>query len=164
MGNKYTKRYTEEFKRLRKEVREQQQTIEILKKATVRSLGRCNGLCRREAHELLKAAPTPAKAARLTRAQLQAALKRAGRQRGIDAEAERLREVFRADWAHQPPLVEDALGKQTLALLIQLEAACTAADDLAKAVEETLVALGSRHSWLRSQSMEAETICSAWGP
>ncbi|MFG2563216.1 IS110 family transposase [Streptomyces sp. NPDC048496] len=96
-----------------------------------------NGLCRREAHELLKAAPTPAKAARLTRAQLQAALKRAGRQRGIDAEAERLREVFRADWAHQPPLVEAALGKQMLAILVQLEAACTAADDLAEAVEET---------------------------
>ena len=95
-----------------------------------------NGLCRREAHELLKAAPTPVKAAQLTRTQLQAALKRAGRQRGIDAEAERLREVFRADWAHQPPLVEDALGKQMLALLIQLEASCTAADDLAEAVEE----------------------------
>ncbi|OKI69489.1 IS110 family transposase [Streptomyces sp. MJM1172] len=96
-----------------------------------------NGLCRREAHELLKAAPTPTKAARLTRTQLQAALKRAGRQRGIDAEAERLREAFRADWAHQPPLVEDALGRQMLALLAQLEAACTAAHDLAEAVEET---------------------------
>ncbi|MFI5583343.1 IS110 family transposase [Streptomyces sp. NPDC051822] len=95
-----------------------------------------NGLCRREAHELLKAAPTPTRAARLTRVQLQAALKRAGRQRGIEADAERLREVFRADWAHQPALVEDALGKQTLALLLQLEAACTAADQLAEAVEE----------------------------
>ncbi|MFD6360223.1 IS110 family transposase [Streptomyces roseolus] len=96
-----------------------------------------NGLCRREAHELLKAAPTPTRAARLTRAQLQAALKRAGRQRGIEAEAERLREVFRADWVHQPALVEEALGKQMLALLIQLEAACAAADQLAEAVEET---------------------------
>ncbi|WP_406430111.1 IS110 family transposase [Streptomyces sp. NBC_00631] len=95
-----------------------------------------NGLCRREAHELLKAAPTPATAARLTRTQLQAALKRSGRQRGIAAEAERLREIFRADWARQPQLVEDALGKQMLALLIQLEAACTAADNLAEAVEE----------------------------
>jgi transposase len=95
-----------------------------------------NGLCQREAHEVLKAAPTPATAARLTRTQLQAALKRSGRQRGIAAEAERLREVFRADWARQPQLVEDALGKQMLALLIQLEAACTAADDLAEAVEE----------------------------
>ncbi|MFF4410643.1 IS110 family transposase [Streptomyces sp. NPDC001404] len=96
-----------------------------------------NGLCRPEAREILKAAPTPARAARLTRTQFQAALKRAGRQRGIEAEAERLGEAFRADWAQQPPLVEDALGKQMLALLIQLEAACTAADDLAKAVEET---------------------------
>jgi transposase len=96
-----------------------------------------NGLCRREAHELLKTAPTPSRAARLTRTQLQAALKRAGRQRGIEAEADRLREIFRADWAHQPSLVEDALGKQMLALLVQLEAACTAADNLAEAVEET---------------------------
>ncbi|MFF0018287.1 IS110 family transposase [Streptomyces sp. NPDC005374] len=95
-----------------------------------------NGLCRREAHELLKAAPTPATAARLTRTQLQAALKRSGRQRGIAAEAERLREIFRADWARQPQLVEDALGKQMLALLIHLEAACTAADNPAEAVEE----------------------------
>ncbi|MBT2384483.1 IS110 family transposase [Streptomyces sp. ISL-11] len=95
-----------------------------------------NGLCRPEARELLKAAPTPARAARLTRTQIAAALKRAGRQRGIETEAERLREVFRADWAHQPPLVEDALGKQMLALLIQLNAACTAADELAEAVEE----------------------------
>ncbi|MEV8207846.1 IS110 family transposase [Streptomyces sp. NPDC079189] len=96
-----------------------------------------NGLCRPEARELLKTAPTPARAARLSRTQIQASLKRAGRKRGIEAEADRLREVFRADWAHHPPLVEDALGKQMLALLVQLEAACTAADDLAEAVEES---------------------------
>jgi hypothetical protein len=95
-----------------------------------------NGLCRPEAHEILKLAPTPARAARLTRTQLHAALKRAGRQRGIEAEAERLRAGFRSDYAHQPALVEDALGKQMLALLVQLQAACTAADDLAQAVEE----------------------------
>ncbi|MGW7169668.1 IS110 family transposase [Streptomyces sp. NPDC054884] len=96
-----------------------------------------NGLCRPEAREILTTAPTPTKAARLTRAQLQETLKRAGRKRGIEEEAERLRDVLRADYAHQPQLVEDALGKQMLALLVQLEAACTAADDLAKAVEET---------------------------
>jgi transposase len=95
-----------------------------------------NGLCRPEAHELLKLACTPARAARLTRSQIAAALKRAGRQRGIDAEVERLREVFRQERAHQPSLVEDALGKQTLALLGQLIAARTAADELAQAVEE----------------------------
>ncbi|WP_432180691.1 IS110 family transposase [Streptomyces sp. NBC_00063] len=95
-----------------------------------------NGLCRSEAHQILKLAPTPTRAARLTRAQLQAALKRAGRQRGIEAEAERLREVFREDYTHQPALVEVALGKQMLALLIQLQAACTATAGLAQAVEE----------------------------
>ncbi|MFD9515670.1 IS110 family RNA-guided transposase [Streptomyces mirabilis] len=95
-----------------------------------------NGLCRPEAREVLKLAPTPKRAARLTRTQLQAALKRAGRQRGLEAEAERLRVVFRDNWAHQPTLVEDALGKQMLALVVQLQAACTAADDLAQAVEE----------------------------
>ncbi|MGR8012172.1 IS110 family transposase [Streptomyces hypolithicus] len=95
-----------------------------------------NGLCRREAREILKVAPTPTRAARLTRTQLQAALKRAGRERSIATEADRIRDVFRAEWAHQPLLVEEALGRQMLALLVQLEAACSAADDLAEAVEE----------------------------
>ncbi|MFF3889735.1 hypothetical protein [Streptomyces sp. NPDC001914] len=67
---------------------------------------------------------------------MHAALKRAARRRGIEAEADRIRDVFfRTEWAHQPPLVEDALGKQMLALLIQLEAACTATDDPAEAME-----------------------------
>ncbi|MGW6009173.1 IS110 family transposase [Streptomyces sp. NPDC055210] len=96
-----------------------------------------NGLCRREARELLQTASTSTQAARLTRAQLQAALKRAGRKRGIDTEVDRLRGVFHAEYAHQPQLVEDALGKQMLALLIQLNAACTAAEQLAEAVENT---------------------------
>lgn len=95
-----------------------------------------NGLCRPEARELLKLAPTATRAARRTRAQIAAALKRAGRKRGIEEETERIREVLRGDWAHQPALVEDALGKQMLALLRQLEAACTAVDELAKSVEE----------------------------
>ncbi|MER5550010.1 IS110 family transposase, partial [Streptomyces sp. NPDC002589] len=98
-----------------------------------------NGLCRPEARELLKVAPTPAQAARLTRAQLRSALKRAGRSRGIEAEAERLREIFRGDYASQPRLVEDALGKQALALLRQLEAACLAADELTDAVEASFL-------------------------
>ncbi|MFC9916810.1 IS110 family transposase [Streptomyces sp. NPDC127197] len=98
-----------------------------------------NGLCRPEALELLKLAPTPSQAARLTRAQLRSALKRASRSRGIEAEADRLREVFRGDYASQPQLVEDALGKQVFALLRQLEAACLAADELAEAVEESFL-------------------------
>ncbi|WP_051740072.1 IS110 family transposase [Kitasatospora sp. MBT66] len=95
-----------------------------------------NGLCRSEARELLKLAPTPARAARLTRSQIAAALRRAGRSRKLDTETDRLREVFRAEYAHQPQLVEDALGKQMLALLHQLDATCQAAEELAQAVEE----------------------------
>ncbi|MCT9093794.1 IS110 family transposase [Streptomyces sp. ASQP_92] len=99
-------------------------------------LGKQYGLARPEARAVLTSAPTPARAARLTPAQLRAALKRAGRTRGIDAEADRLRTIFRADYAHQPQAVEDAMGHQLLALIRQLDAACTAAEDLATAVGE----------------------------
>jgi len=98
--------------------------------------GKQHGLARAEARAVLAAAPTPARAARMSLAQLRAALKRAGRQRGIDAEAERLREVFRdRDHARQPGAVEDAMGHQLTALIRQLEAACLAADELAEVVE-----------------------------
>jgi transposase len=63
-------------------------------------------------------------------------LRRAGRQRGIDAEADRLQAILRAQYLHQPPLVDDALGRQALALLRQLDTACTNADELAAAVIE----------------------------
>ncbi|MFI1522777.1 IS110 family RNA-guided transposase [Kitasatospora cineracea] len=88
------------------------------------------------ARTLLAAAPTPGQAARLTRTQLKAVLKRAGRQRGIDAEAERLHAALRIPQMRQLPLVETAMGRQALALLGKFEAACTAADDLAEASVE----------------------------
>lgn len=47
-----------------------------------------------------------------------------------------MREIFRGEYAHQPHWVEDALGKQMLALLRQLKALAGAAEDLAEAVEE----------------------------
>lgn len=94
------------------------------------------GLDSAHARAVLAAAPTPAAAARLTRSQLQALLKRAGRlRRGIEAEAERLREVFRKKHLHQLPQVEQAMGKQTQALVQQLDAACRSVDDLAAATE-----------------------------
>jgi transposase len=99
-------------------------------------LGKQFGLARPEVRAVLAVAPTPARAARLTLAQLRAALRRAGRTRGIDTEADRLRSVFRGDHAHQPQAVEDAFGHQLLALIRQLDAACLAAEDLATAVEE----------------------------
>ncbi|MCW7947365.1 hypothetical protein AAW14_36875 [Streptomyces hygroscopicus] len=45
-----------------------------------------NGLCRPEARELLRLAPTPTRAAQLSRPQIQAALKRAGRKRNIETD------------------------------------------------------------------------------
>lgn len=75
-------------------------------------------------------------AAKLTLAQLRAALKRSDRTRAFDSEAERLRGIFRSEYARRFPAVEDAFGHQLLALLKQLDAACQAADDLATAAEE----------------------------
>lgn len=87
------------------------------------------GLDSAHARAVLAAAPTPATAARFTHSQLRALLKRAGRlRRGIEAEAERLREIFRRDHLHQLPQVEQAMGKQTQALIQQLDAACRSVD------------------------------------
>jgi len=96
-----------------------------------------HGILRPEARTILAAAATPGDAAKLTAAQLRALLKKAGRSRGIDAEAARLRDAFRAPQMRQLPLVEQAMGRQTLALLGQLNAACAAADDLEHAATES---------------------------
>jgi transposase len=95
------------------------------------------GITRPEARAILAAAPTPAAAAKLTSSQLQALLKRAGRKRGISAEATRLRAASRALQMRQPQLAEEAMGRQALALLRQLDAACTSADDLEHAAIES---------------------------
>ncbi|WP_442806453.1 IS110 family transposase [Streptomyces sp. NBC_01022] len=95
-----------------------------------------HGLCSREARSILAAAPTPTMAAKLTRRRLQSLLGQAGRVRGIQAEAERLHEVFKRDYLHQLPQVEAALGHQTAALLRQLNTACDNASQLEDAVTQ----------------------------
>jgi transposase len=92
------------------------------------------------ARVLLATAPTPERAAKLTRAQLRSLLRKAGRKNTIDAEADRLHAALRIPQIRQPPLVEQAMGRQTLALLRQLEAACLSADDLAQASTEAFEA------------------------
>lgn len=72
----------------------------------------------------------------LTRRRLQALLKQAGRVRGIQAEADRIHEVFQRDYLHQLPQVESALGQQTAALLRQLNTACHNADQLEEATAQ----------------------------
>jgi transposase len=95
------------------------------------------GITRPEARAVLAAAPTPAAGAGLTLAQLRALLKKAGRSRGIDAEAQRLREALRVEQMRQLPLVEVAMGRQALALLRQLDAACASAQELEQAATES---------------------------
>lgn len=92
------------------------------------------GLARADARTILAAAPTPARAADLSRAQLRALLKRAGRKRFLDRDADRLRTIFTAAQLRQPELVEHAMGIQSRALLSQFDAVCQAADDLEQAV------------------------------
>jgi len=95
------------------------------------------GIMRPDARLILAAAATPAAAAKLTLAQLRSLLRKAGRARGIDAEAARLREAFGAPQMRQLPLVEEAMGRQALALLRQLDTACTNAGDLEQAAVES---------------------------
>lgn len=95
------------------------------------------GIMRPEARAVLAAAPAPADGARLTLAQLRAALREAGRSRGIDAEARRLHQALRQGQMRQLPLVEQAMGRQALALLGQLNAACASAEDLEQAAAES---------------------------
>jgi transposase len=95
------------------------------------------GIMRPEARAILAAAPAPAAAAALTAAQLRALLRKSGRSRGIDAEAARLRAALGAEQMHQLPLVEQAMGRQALALLRHLDAACASAADLEQATAES---------------------------
>ena len=69
--------------------------------------------------------------------QLSSLLKKAGRRRGIDTEATRLREAFRIPQMRQLPLVEQAMGRRAVALLRQLDAACASADDLEQAAVQS---------------------------
>ena len=94
------------------------------------------GLDSREARAVLALAPDPSTAATLTLARLRTVLRKSGRQRNIDAWAKRLRGIFTGEYLHQLPLIETAMGRQTQALLMQLDAACRAADDLAAATAE----------------------------
>jgi len=70
------------------------------------------GLASREARAVLAVAPDPAAAAKLPAARPGSVLRRAGRQRNIEAWAKRLRAIFTGDYLHQPPAVEQAMGRQ----------------------------------------------------
>ena len=88
------------------------------------------GLASPEARAVLAAAPTPATAAKLSKARLRTLLSKAGRSRNLDAWVDRLHAAFRADAMRQPGEVENAYGHAALAILKRLDAAVTAAETL----------------------------------
>ncbi|MER6442347.1 transposase [Streptomyces sp. NPDC001185] len=98
--------------------------------------GKRERLLAREARAVLAIAATLAAAVRPTHNRLKSAIKCSGRRRRIEAEAGRLLAVFHQAQLHQPPLVEEAMRRQTLALLPQLDAARRACEDLARDTEE----------------------------
>src|SRR3954471_24080773 len=54
----------------------------------------------------------------------------------MEIPTDRLHQVLRVDYLHHPPMVEEAFGRQAIALLRQLDTACANAEDLAAATAE----------------------------
>lgn len=86
-----------------------------------------------EARAVLAIAPTPGNAARLTKPQIVAALRRAGRHRGLASLAATIQQQLRRPQLYHPTLVEDAFRIQVVALLATLDAECASLDRLGEA-------------------------------
>jgi transposase len=71
----------------------------------------------RDALAVLQVAPTPTLGRRLSRARLAATLRRAGRQRGVEARAAELQAVLRAPQLQAPGVVAEAYGAGVRALV-----------------------------------------------
>ena len=95
--------------------------------------GRTANLTGPVARAVLAIVPTPAAAARVTRTRLAAAVRRAGRVRGVEELVEELHAALRAPQLRQDPLVEDAMGAQALRLLATLDVECASVESLAEA-------------------------------
>jgi transposase len=85
---------------------------------------------------VLRAAPTPCAALKLSVSRLQVLLRKAGRTRGVENEARRLQAYLRHAELRQPLAVEEAMGVQLHTMLDQLDAVCRAVDALTEAAEE----------------------------
>lgn len=94
------------------------------------------GIASPEARAVLAIAPTPRAAAKLSTNRIAAALRRAGRSRGIDHATAEIKAALREPQMRHLAQVEAAMGKQTLALLAALNTACAGVDDLGQASAE----------------------------
>src|SRR4051794_13156031 len=87
-----------------------------------------------EARAVLAIAPSPAEAATVSRARVQAALRRAGRTRNIASVTADIVAALRIAQPRQAQLVEQAMRTQTLALLDVLNAICGSVEQLSAAL------------------------------
>ncbi|MFI7611013.1 transposase [Nonomuraea terrae] len=97
-------------------------------------------ILRPEARALLRLAPTPAAAGRLTRRQIASTLAAAGRVRLIAHHTERLHALFRQRQLRQPPTAEEAMGVAVLSTLTFLECADQLVHTLAGDMTEVFLA------------------------
>lgn len=103
-------------------------------------------LARPAARALLNAAPTPSKAARLTRSQIRRILVKAGRTRNLEAATDDLHPILREPGLRQLPAVEAAFGKQLEALLLQFDATCQSLESLTQRLRKCSTPTRTRRS------------------
>ena len=89
-----------------------------------------------DARAVLAIAPGPAEGLKVSRARVEAALRRGGRQRRISTVAAAIVAALRVPQLRQEPVVEQAMGADILALLGVLNAACESVGRLAVALTE----------------------------
>lgn len=85
---------------------------------------------------MLAIAPSPADGLTVPKTQIEAALRRAGRQRRTATRAATIAAALRTTQLRQDPVVEQAMRAETVALLGVLNAACDSAEQLAAALGE----------------------------
>lgn len=98
-----------------------------------------HGLLRTEARAVLALAPTPGRAARVTKKKLFDTLDAAGRTRELDEHAARLRDLFNKPQLRQPPDVEVAMGQRMLTTLAMVDHACRILDELTEQVSDAFL-------------------------
>lgn len=93
-------------------------------------------LAHRDAIAVLTKAPTPQLGRRLSTAQIASALRRGGRQRNVDTRATAIRDALRAPQLAAPPIVADAYGDTTAALVAVIAALNEQIEQLQAALAE----------------------------
>jgi transposase len=89
-----------------------------------------------DARAVLAIAPSPADGLTVSKARVETALRRGGRQRRISSLAGSVVAALRVPQLRQDPRVEEAMRVETLALLGVLDVACASVDQLAAALVE----------------------------